>query len=426
VRWSPAEVDRLTFVIPAFNAEATLADTLDSIRRQDRSDWRAVVVDDGSADATPEIALSLDDERIGLIRQENRGLAGARNRGYQRADTETVCFIDADDAVEPTFVSTMLATIGDADAAACGFSMTTPNGAPLDWSSSPGDADFTLERLVSLNPVPPGAIVWRRALLDRLGRPPFRPYRGCEDWDLLLAATSSGAHWARVISDPLLRYRLSPGSMGRDTRLIHASGAALLRESGLAPALVARGLRNWTLRCVANAVAAGDRELSRTLAMRSRPWSEADRIVLAGALRWMFPFVACLGPDEAIRHSGQWRARARDFLEGFAGADAIVDDLAWGPDRWRLAAHTVLARLGRDQHLVVYGLGRNGRALLDTLADTPVTVIDDDPHVTTDRPRIGIDDITDLHLVVVTPDHPDQILDRLRQRGIKNIITPEV
>ena len=46
----------VTILVPAFNAEATLAETLDSVRRQSRTDWECIIVDDGSGDATSALA----------------------------------------------------------------------------------------------------------------------------------------------------------------------------------------------------------------------------------------------------------------------------------------------------------------------------------------------------------------------------------
>ncbi len=69
------------FVVPAFNAEGTIGDTLRSLQAQSCGDWSAVVVDDGSSDGTSAIAGSFSDERITVIRQSNAGVASGATRG---------------------------------------------------------------------------------------------------------------------------------------------------------------------------------------------------------------------------------------------------------------------------------------------------------------------------------------------------------
>ena len=70
----------VSVVIPAYNAEKTIAACLDSLMKQDYpGDYEVIVVDDGSVDSTPDIISGY--ERVRLIRQANAGLAAARNKG---------------------------------------------------------------------------------------------------------------------------------------------------------------------------------------------------------------------------------------------------------------------------------------------------------------------------------------------------------
>lgn len=94
----------VSVVIPAYNAEATIGDTLRSVRSQTYRNLEILVVDDGSADGTRAIveAHGSVDDRIRLITQENRGVAAARNVGWQAARAELIAFVDADDLWAPT------------------------------------------------------------------------------------------------------------------------------------------------------------------------------------------------------------------------------------------------------------------------------------------------------------------------------------
>ena len=82
-----------------FNAAATLGQTLDSLLEQRFTDWEALVIDDGSSDATVEVAqrLAAADSRIRVLSQAHRGASSARNAGVAESSSEFVAFLDDDD-----------------------------------------------------------------------------------------------------------------------------------------------------------------------------------------------------------------------------------------------------------------------------------------------------------------------------------------
>ncbi len=89
----PAEV---SVIIPAFNGERYLEEALRSAVDQSLPPGEVIVVDDGSTDASAEIAESFGDP-VRCIRQSNTGVAGARNRGLSAATGELIAFLDHDD-----------------------------------------------------------------------------------------------------------------------------------------------------------------------------------------------------------------------------------------------------------------------------------------------------------------------------------------
>lgn len=97
-------------VIPAFNAEHTLARTLESVLNQTHAALQVWVVDDGSTDRTPEIirAYELRDRRVRRLGQNNGGVARARNLGLQHSSAEFVAFVDADDLWHPRKIERQL------------------------------------------------------------------------------------------------------------------------------------------------------------------------------------------------------------------------------------------------------------------------------------------------------------------------------
>jgi glycosyltransferase involved in cell wall biosynthesis len=86
---------RVSVVIPTYNASRYLPDAVASVRAQQWPDTEIIVVDDGSTDATPEVAAAWPD--VTYLRQPNAGAAAARNRGIEAATGAWLAFLDADD-----------------------------------------------------------------------------------------------------------------------------------------------------------------------------------------------------------------------------------------------------------------------------------------------------------------------------------------
>lgn len=103
-------------VIPAYNAQATLAGTLMSVRQQTYRDTEIIVVDDGSKDGTRALAdrIAADDPRIHVISQANAGVAAARNTGWQSTGADLIAFVDADDLWAPAKLEKQIAALGAA------------------------------------------------------------------------------------------------------------------------------------------------------------------------------------------------------------------------------------------------------------------------------------------------------------------------
>jgi glycosyltransferase involved in cell wall biosynthesis len=92
-----AQAPLISVVIPLYNGEKTLPQTVDSIRGQSLADFEIIVIDDGSTDGALDYLESVHDPRLHIFRYANGGLAAARNRGIERARGEFISFIDSDD-----------------------------------------------------------------------------------------------------------------------------------------------------------------------------------------------------------------------------------------------------------------------------------------------------------------------------------------
>src|SRR5438477_3130042 len=91
---------RVSVVIPNYNYAHFVGDAIDSVLAQTFADFEIIVVNNGSTDSSLEVLQRYED-RIRLFDQDNRGQAGARNRGIEESQGELIAFLDADDVWEP-------------------------------------------------------------------------------------------------------------------------------------------------------------------------------------------------------------------------------------------------------------------------------------------------------------------------------------
>ena len=110
-----ATAPKATVIVAAYNAASTLGECLSSIRELNYPDYETIVVDDGSTDATAEIARQ---SGVSTVRVEHNGLAVARNAGIEAAAGEVVAFIDADARADRDWLYHLIETIKRRDAAA--------------------------------------------------------------------------------------------------------------------------------------------------------------------------------------------------------------------------------------------------------------------------------------------------------------------
>lgn len=96
----------ISVVIPLYNKESLVGDTIKSVLNQTFQDFEIVVVDDGSTDNSVSEVEKINDPRIRLVRQQNAGVSAARNRGIEEAKGEYIAFLDADDQWDKYYLET--------------------------------------------------------------------------------------------------------------------------------------------------------------------------------------------------------------------------------------------------------------------------------------------------------------------------------
>lgn len=100
-----------SIIIPLYNKENFIQDTLKSVLGQNFTDFEVIVINDGSTDKSEEKVLQFEDSRIRYFSKKNEGVSSARNLGIEMAKSDYISFLDADDYWYPYFLGEMHQTI---------------------------------------------------------------------------------------------------------------------------------------------------------------------------------------------------------------------------------------------------------------------------------------------------------------------------
>lgn len=102
-----------SIVVPLYNKKEYVNKTLESILNQTYPKFEAIIVDDGSTDGSLDEISCFDDSRLRIIKKSNGGVSSARNVGVENATYEHICFLDADDFWDTSYLENMLSLIGE-------------------------------------------------------------------------------------------------------------------------------------------------------------------------------------------------------------------------------------------------------------------------------------------------------------------------
>ena len=236
----PPHAGLVSVVVPAFNAERWLGETIASILAQDHRALEVIVVDDGSTDATAAVAAqhAERDARVRIVRQPNRGLGAARNCGLAHAQGEYVAFLDADDLWSTEKLRLQLERLGTerGRAVLCGIQRFMDTDGGRHWLHRTEALDFErgaagLGRVLRLHSQQMALFttaLFRTHELAELGGWGLR-LTSAEDWELGLRAVRT----LSFVSVPQALY------------LYRKHGASLTAQAGLEDVL---RLHLWLLR----------------------------------------------------------------------------------------------------------------------------------------------------------------------------------
>ena len=210
----------VSVIIPAYDVAEFIGEALDSVLAQSFTDYEIIVVNDGSPDTEGlERALAPYMSRIVYLKQDNRGVSAARNKGIKAARGTFIAFLDADDSWLPNYLDVQVARI-QADAT---IDVLYPNVMMFGGTSEAGEefmticpssGDVTFERLISQECNVSNCSIARRETIIRAGL--FdESLRSVEDFDLWLRVVKKGGRIA-YHRDVLARYRRRFGSLTAD------------------------------------------------------------------------------------------------------------------------------------------------------------------------------------------------------------------
>jgi glycosyltransferase involved in cell wall biosynthesis len=211
---------RVSAIVTAYNGEPFIRDAIESILAQTRPVDEVVVIDDGSTDGTAAIVERYTEKGVRLVRQQNRGLPEARNRGIQETTGELITFLDCDDIWLPEKTELQIRYLADHPRMGLATGLTwwwePQSGRRGFWKPALPGPNGARRQLVVHNAVGnASAVMVRRCVLEDVGL--FdRSQIWAEDWEL----------WRRVaerwqvgsVDCPLIIYRSTANSLTQQKR----------------------------------------------------------------------------------------------------------------------------------------------------------------------------------------------------------------
>jgi len=196
-------------ILPAYNAERWIAESLRSVFAQTYRPLEAIVVDDGSTDHTAEVVATFGEEVIGL-KQPNAGPAVALNRGIRASRGEFLAFLDADDLWPPTKLELQVARLRERPELAACYGLVQNF-----WDESVKIEEDTLRGHRIMDPLPglvTGTLLARRSTFGRVGLFENRRHAYALEWALRLRDADL-AH--EILPEVLLLRRYHDANMSR-------------------------------------------------------------------------------------------------------------------------------------------------------------------------------------------------------------------
>ncbi|MEB3360487.1 MAG: glycosyltransferase family A protein [Synechococcales bacterium] len=225
---------KVSTVIPAYNAMAYLPEALNSVLAQTLEDFEVIIVDDGSTDHIKDwFDKEVQDPRIRLVSQRNRGLAGARNTGIRHAQGQYIALLDADDLWHETKLAKQVKVLESSPAVGLVYTwmrLIDQDGTPTGKYVKNQVEGRVWKQLIVSNCVGSGSTpMLRRECFEILGNFDENLGSYMEDRDMWLRIAP---HYEfAVVREALVDYRQHPSSASKNWNAMARSAKIILDKT---------------------------------------------------------------------------------------------------------------------------------------------------------------------------------------------------
>jgi glycosyltransferase involved in cell wall biosynthesis len=210
---------KITVLMPAYNAGKYIAEAIESVLQQTFSDFRLLIVDDGSTDNTLQIIHSFSDKRIDLIHQSHKGIASALNKGLSKTDSEYIARFDADDICFPERLMQQVSFLDshpDYIIVGSEAEYISENGEHLFHFKSVGHTHGQIiQKIYSCCPFIHSSVMYRKEAVIKAGGYSVHAHN-FEDYLLWMQLLKDGKFYNLPVQ--LIRVRFNPASVTIDER----------------------------------------------------------------------------------------------------------------------------------------------------------------------------------------------------------------
>jgi glycosyltransferase involved in cell wall biosynthesis len=307
----------VSVIIPVYNVERYIADTVQSVLNQTYSQVEVLIVDDESPDRSVEVCQQFNDPRINILHQQNRGLAGARNTGIRYATGDYIAFLDGDDLWLPEKLEKHVAHLEQCPQVGVSFSRSAlidETGTPTGTYLMPQLRDITAEDMLCACPIGNGsAAVLRRETLDAICfesdrngtiEPSYfdEQFRRAEDLDCWLRILIQTNWQIEGLPEALTLYRVNTGGLSASFyKQLDAVEQVIAKTETYAPDVVApvkrRGIASYAQIQARNAIRQRDGAAAVKLShyaiatywkiLLEQPRRMVPTLIVAHLLKWL-------------------------------------------------------------------------------------------------------------------------------------------
>lgn len=224
----------ISIIMPAFNAEKYISESIKSVQQQTFTNWELIVVDDGSTDGTASIVKELQqiDARINYIYQPNKKQAAARNTGMKAGKGEWIAFLDSDDLWMPNKLESQVRIVSnnkvDFVFSSGYYLYDNDKLEPYDSLHGKYRGQELFKTLFNHNYIAVLSVMLRKSVTETVGYQDesLKAY-GCEDWDYWLRICRNGNEfWGQ--NERLFKYRVHGSGTSSNKINMHAAGCYVL------------------------------------------------------------------------------------------------------------------------------------------------------------------------------------------------------